>query len=223
MKGIIKSPARRADQVMRSWAFLILLSIGPALAEARPVEKSFKFQLLDLSGSRAVGPGAGILTAANAGTTFFGGTFWNADSSRWQAIRDSVWTFDSGVGSHYDHSAPHVNPFKDPSLHAYMEGWVGVDNSFQGENPYFRRITDTDPRWTGAVCVGEGAGLGGNASFWCGMFEEEANELCYSDGQGYGNGWSVCIRKLLTYSGGPVTRDSCPASSPDQGRTRVMP
>ena len=39
------------------------------------------------------------------------------------AIEDSVWTFDSGVGSHFNHNDPHVNPFKDPALHAYMEGW----------------------------------------------------------------------------------------------------
>ncbi|HET9234043.1 MAG TPA: hypothetical protein VFP10_07900, partial [Candidatus Eisenbacteria bacterium] len=32
-------------------------------------------------------------------TIFFGGTHWAPDSMRWEAVKDSVWTFDTGVGS----------------------------------------------------------------------------------------------------------------------------
>lgn len=203
--------------LIRSCVLSLLLGLGPALLEGRPVEKSIKFQMLDLSEEPATTTGTTALSAANAGTTFFGGTFWNADSSRWQAIRDSVWTFDSGVGSHFDHTAPHVNPFKDKSLHAYMEGWVGFDASYQGDNPYFRRISDTDPRWTGEVCVRGGNGMGSNTSFWCGVFEEEANQFCYSAGQGYGNSWNVCIRKPLVYSGGSVALEFDYSSETEPG------
>jgi hypothetical protein len=115
--------------------------------------------------------------AAQAGTTYFGGAVWAADSMRWEAIRDSVWTFDTGVGSSIvgSSSYPYVNPFKLPGLHATMEGWVGIDNSYS-VLPYFRRLTAADPRW-GSPCVGAPAGLGGDYSFWCGLFPERPPAL----------------------------------------------
>ncbi len=42
-------------------------------------------------------------------TTWFGGTFWNADSMRWEALQDSVWTFEGGLDPHECHR-PHQLP-----------------------------------------------------------------------------------------------------------------
>jgi hypothetical protein len=98
----------------------------------------------------------GITQLASQDTVFFGGTTWNAEASRWEALPGGMWTFDSGVGSHFDHSAEGVDPFKDPRLHAYMEGWVGIDNTYR-DTGYLRLVSDTDPAWEGgAVCVGAG-------------------------------------------------------------------
>lgn len=144
------------------------------------------------------------LGSAHPDTIYFGGTVWAPDSSRWEAIQDSCWTFDSGVGSHFDHSGPNVNPFKDPTLHAYMEGWIGVDRSYGGVNPYFRRVHESE--FGGDVCVGSAAGLSGAASLWAGAFASEAATLCYVSGQGYGNNWFVSLEKSLgPYVGGSIT------------------
>ncbi len=142
----------------------------------------------------------GVFGAADQGTTWFGGTVWAADSMRWEAIEGGVWTFDSGVGSHFDHSAPYVNPYKDPSLHAYMEGWVGIDNTYS-EIPYFRRLSEADfAAESVAPCVGSATGLGGSWSMWAGVLPSEADELCYAAGMGYGNSWNVCIERQFTLS-----------------------
>lgn len=139
------------------------------------------------------------------GTTFFGGTYWAADSARWEALADSVWTFDTGVGSDYDFSDPDVNPFKQQFLHAHMEGWIGFDNSYS-DLPYFRRLGVGD--FPGTPCVGSAAGLGGNYSFWAGALPAEADQLCYAAGQGYGNSWNICIGHTFPYPGsGSVSLD----------------
>jgi len=203
-----------------SWPKALIFGVvllGPGAASGRPLGQSHslsKIESLDLSG-----PGSDVLPsrdtqvfrAATAGTTFFGGTVWAADSLRWEALENGVWTFDSGVGSSLipaggpgSLSAPTsnwVNPFKHPGLHATMEGWIGFDNTF-ASTPYFRRLTASDPRWGSNVCVGATAGLGGNASFWAGVFPTEANALCYGGGQGYGNAWKVCIEHPFNYQGG---------------------
>ncbi len=193
---------------------LVLLLAWSALALARPADNTnvnAKFQLVTLSSEKALSAAEtpGVTTAAQPGTTFFGGTVWAADSSRWEAIQDSIWTFDSGAGSHFDFSAPGVNPYKygaqgEPSpLHAYMEGWVGVDKTFS-ETPYFRRLSGSS--FPTHVCVGSSAGLGGSYSFWAGVLPSEASALCYADGQGYGTNWYVCIEQGFTYNGlGSVT------------------
>ncbi len=67
-------------------------------------------------------PGVPALSSGLNDTFYFGGTRWAPDSSRWEAIPDSVWTFETGVGSHYQHPP---GSCKDPSFHALMEGWVG--------------------------------------------------------------------------------------------------
>lgn len=182
---------------------------GAAFAKPVDTSNSFdRFQYLDLQN-----PGSDVKTVSSLGvfgsaqqdTTYFGGTFWAADSSRWEAIEDSVWTFDTGVGSDFNNFTPDVNPFKNPSLHTHMEGWVGIDNSYGGVNPYFRRLTTADPGWkttgTPEVCVGTNNGLGGSASFWCGVLQSESAEACFAAGQGYGNSWNVSVEKTFAYSG----------------------
>jgi hypothetical protein len=140
-------------------------------------------------------------TSAPGETVYFGGTTWNAALGRWEAIRDSVWTFDSGIGSHFNHNAPGVQPHKSKSLHAYMEGWVGVDHTYPVPLIKWRRVSARDPRWNGDGCVGRIAGLGGQWSAWLGAFQDEADSLCYVTGRGYGNDWHVSLAKRFYYPG----------------------
>jgi len=198
--------------------FVITLFIAAPVG-ARPLDQSRnmpKLRALDPSGQvadRAIGSPSVMQTAA-AGTTWFGGTFWAADSQRWEAYKDQLWTFNSGVGSSIvpaggpqnlsQPTASWVNPYKQPGLHATMEGWIGWDNTYNN-TPYFRRIASTDPRFGAVKCTGSAAGLGGTYSYWCGVFSEEANALCFASGQGYGNAWNACIEHSFGYSGGNVT------------------
>ena len=187
-------------------AILLIWLSAPAWGRpASNANRRINFEALHLDHVQdlPISTSPGSAPASGQDTVFFGGTFWNADSSRWQAIRDSVWTFDSGVGSHFDHSAEHVNPYKDPSLHAVMEGWVGIDETFSDLGD-FRRLSESD--FPDTICVGDMAGLGGDYSFWCGVLPGEADELCYATGQGYGNSWDVCIEQEFSYNGtGGVT------------------
>lgn len=189
-----------------SWSilvFLIVLLVAPGFLPARPLNPPSLPSSFDRD---QISP----LSSATFGndTVFFGGTTWAPDSMRWEAIRDSVWTFDTGVGSAIKQpgkSYPGVNPFKQDGFHAYMEGWTGVDHSYSEPIPYFRRLSATDPRWAGTVCVGVPAGLGGDYSFWAGVFESEAVDLCFPGGQGYGNNWYACISHPFAYTGSEVT------------------
>jgi flagellar hook capping protein FlgD len=198
-------------------ASLVGFSSGSAMG--RPIEQGRylpKIEQLDASGrnDRVRSDLPAVFGAATAGTTFFGGTYWAADSMRWEAFKDQLWTFDSGVGSSIvpaggpqGLSAPTsgwVNPYKKPGWHATMEGWIGVDRTFS-EIPYFRRIGSDDPRFGAVKCVGSARMLEGTYSFWCGVFPAEANDLCYAAGQGYGNAWNVCIEHSFAYGGGNAT------------------
>ena len=195
----------------------ILLIAVPRAGLPRPLDQSralSKFDQLDASGRSNPQPARRVFQAAIAGTTFYGGTFWAADSMRWEALENQLWTFDSGVGSSIVPvgqrsllSAPTstwVNPYKPAGLHATMEGWVGWDETYS-EITYFRRVGSTDPRSGTVTCVGTAGGLGGTYSYWCGVFPSEANALCYATGQGYGNAWNVCIEHAFNYSSGNVT------------------
>jgi hypothetical protein len=121
-------------------------------------------------------------------TVDYGGTFWAADSGRWEAIRDSVWTFDTGIGSSINTGA---NPNKPVGYHQQMEGWFGIDQTLN-PLPYFRRH---------GTCK-----INGNFSLWAGVTDAEANALCFANGQGYGNGWHMEVAKTFAYGGaGNVT------------------
>ena len=124
---------------------LVLVLALSVSAFAKPVDNvgaTLKFQYLEPSGpaSDFVGTSSlGVFGAAQAGTTFYGGTYWAADSLRWEALADSLWTFDSGVGSNFggQSSNPFADPNKDITLHSTMEGWTGFDNTFS-EITFFR-------------------------------------------------------------------------------------
>ncbi len=182
---------------------LTLLALIPESAGARPPELPLPASpgrtagILD--GARSAAPG--LAGAAAQDTTWFGGTVWAADSSRWEAVSGGVWTFDSGVGSSFDHGLPFVNPYKDPALHAVMEGWIGIDRTYS-EVRFFRRLTAADFTADGVLpCVGYLGGLEGQASLWCGVLPHEADSLCYAAGMGYGNNWFVCVEHAFTYDG----------------------
>ena len=213
----------------RKFAVLPLLLVLAAPAWGRPPDQSRslpKIQQADVNGRATdfLPENRAVMRVATAGTTFYGGTFWAADSMRWEAYENQLWTFDTGVGSSIVPpggpdflSAPTsswVNPHKIPGHHATMEGWIGFDNSFstwtvrngaRQMNPYFRRVASDDPRFTTTPCTGAAAGLGGMYSFWSGVFPAEADLLCFTAGQGYGNAWNICIEQEFDYTGGSVT------------------
>ena len=117
-------------------------------AGSRPIIRSMN--LRGEGSDLAAGPASQGFRAAQGETTWFGGTVWAADSMRWEAIPGGVWTFDSGVGSSLvppggpgDLSSPTrewVNPYKQPGLHATLEGWIGFDRTFS-DITYFRRVS----------------------------------------------------------------------------------
>lgn len=213
-----------------SIALVLVLGLS-ASAWAKPVDVSNslqKFQYLELNKGKTsdyIGTVTGgvLNSSASAGTCWYGGTTWDAGQSRWEAFANSEWTFDSGVGSiimgtgesgaDYQgvtgNALPKVNPFKIGGLHALMEGWVGFDNSFS-ELTYLRLLSSADARWNGQPLVGtahyiNGGVLSGAYSWYCGVFKQEADTLCYSAGGGYGNSWRMCVGRSVTSNGGTVT------------------
>jgi hypothetical protein len=150
--------------VLATWGGLVLARPTPVPAPAEPAPASRShFALQD--------------------TTFYGGTCWAPDSMRWEAIRDSAWTFDSGVGSSINLGQ---DPNKPAGYHATLEGWTGHDRSLY-PHPDFRRH---------GTCA-----LAGSFSAWAGITASEAEARCYATGQGYGNNWTVRIRKEFVYPG----------------------
>jgi predicted outer membrane repeat protein len=168
---------------------------GPMSALGRPSRSSDS-----LPGSAKLVPPASTQAASTLapGDVVFGGTFWNADSARWEAIEDSVWTFDTGVGSSFQHA----DSCKDASFHASMEGWTGC-SSVRGSSgdARFRRLEASSFAGAPDTCVGITAGLGGSSSLWAGLLPAEAGSLGYAGGMGYGNGWHIDILKRFAYDG----------------------
>lgn len=139
------------------------------------------------------------VTLASTDTLYFGGTHWDAVDQRWEALPDSVWTFDSGVGSSFG-PQPDVGPNKDPRFHSLMEGWIGEDVLSRAPQPW-RLVTSADPRWDPRPCPPEMS----TTVAWLGLFKAEADSLCYAAGQGYGSNWNSELSKRVLYSGGPIT------------------
>jgi hypothetical protein len=127
----------------------------------------------------------------------FGGTRWRPQAARWEAIRDSVWTFDSGVGSHFQHS----DTCKAPALHARMEGWTGRNLTASVPEARFRRLHVSDFEGAPRVCVGdELVVLSGEYSIWAGLLPAEAESSGY-ERTGYGNRWAVRAERVYEYRG----------------------
>jgi len=141
------------------------------------------------------------MALSDAPVQWFGGTRWDAVESRWEALPDSVWTFDSGVASAIN-ADPSVKPV---GFHRIMEGWVGLDLTGPSEEALFRRMTAGDFSGEDAVCVGAAAGLGGSASAWAGLLTPEAASASYAGGRGYGNRWNAILARSFAYSGGDAT------------------
>jgi hypothetical protein len=171
--------------------FLVPLLVGTA--SARPVDPSatgYRPEIPAISGERSpldLGTGKGLQLApavcTGPDTIEYGGTFWAADSLRWEALRDSSWTFDTGVASALETG---TNPNKPVGYHRLMEGWFGIDQTLN-PLPYFRRST---------TCK-----INGSFSYWAGVTLAEANAMCFASGQGYGNGWHMEFRKTFAYPG----------------------
>ena len=181
------------------WSGLLLASVAVVYAKPRPIENIYSPQELKPSAS----PG---FSSLKNDTIYFGGTRWAADSMRWEAIKDSVWTFDTGVGSFIKgpgQTYPNVDPYKPDGFHGGMEGWTGWDLTASPVT-FFRRLSSDDPRWQGSACVGAAAGFGGTYSYWVGVFPAESDSLCFATGKGYGNAWHVCLEHSFDYSGGPA-------------------
>lgn len=199
----------------------VLMLALAGLAFARPADQQGKdavrFALTDGTEQRTTQSAPnGIFGLANhtcaggaGSTTWFGGTHWDAvdgdgpggeTAFRWEANMGGEWHFDSGIARK-----------RVAGKDVLLEGWTTLDNTFSAL-PFFRRLGSADVRWAGTlaepVCVGllGGAPLAGTYSMWCGVFPAEADSACFSDGQGYGNGWNITIQKAYTFSNlGSVT------------------
>lgn len=96
------------------------------------------------------------------------------------AIEGETWTF--------DHGAP------DP-----LEGWTSMNWGNSRGKP-FRRITAAD--WDGHGNPVAAPIVGGLASLWVGAYQDEAEELCWESGLGYGNSWCTQARTpILEWDG----------------------
>ncbi len=170
--------------ICRSTLFALALSILASSATARPYGQDPVLPELVDSESRSPAEGRpGLSVRLFADTVSYGGTFWASDSMRWEAIRDSCWRFNTGVGSSINTGA---NPNKPVGYHQTMEGWYGIDQTLN-PIPYFRRSS---------TCA-----INGSFSAWAGVTVSEANALCYPAGQGYGNSWNLYFVKTFAYPG----------------------
>lgn len=176
------------SRIRTALAAALLTAFLAGAAEARPA-RSTTNELLSFDPAVDPVPLSGLVTtAAGAGvdTIWYGATVWNADSTRWEAVRGGTWTFDSGVGS----AVPAVpGPDKPAGYHTLLEGWSGLDRSVPVER--YRRTQ---------ACAIDGW------SMWAGRTAAEAGADCWVAGQGYGNNWDVRFEQTFAYPGsGNVT------------------
>lgn len=123
---------------------------------------------------------------ARADTINFG--YYQVIGGNYYAVQGETWT--------WDHGAP------DP-----LEGWYAIDAT---ANPgaYWRHITSAI--WTSDPDNPIPAPLiTGTGSVWVGLFQGEADDLCWDAGLGYGNSW--CQRLISpTYNYDAPARSTCP-------------
>lgn len=184
-------------RILKTASVLASLGIGVGLASGRPAPEEFHgpgvpgaFQPVSPA-SRIPPPGR---TVHAPDYKYFGGTVWAADSARWEAIEDSVWTFDTGAGSHFVHG----ETGKNPAFHASMEGWTGGTSTSAQE---FRRLSVADFAGAPDTCVGAPAGLGGDYSLFAGFLVAETEARCWASSGGYGHSWIIQAEKTFAYDG----------------------
>jgi len=169
---------------------LIALAIGIAIAvvaSARPRDPERPPDIDSTDPTPPIGLTTPFASASFQDTIYFGGTTWAADSARWEALRDSTWTFESGVGSWINTGQL---PGKPVGYHGGMEGWSGF-NPYWGLGRFERSPT----------CA-----ISGAYSLWAGLDSPTAAARCYVAGQGYGNDWWISRTKTFFYPGsGNVT------------------
>lgn len=169
-------------------SFLLLLPLaGRTSEDPGPLANSGKDRNpVQLGGPEARDPEA---APAVMDTLWFGGTTWDPMDMRWEALPDSVWTFETGVGSSIN-----TDPLaKSVGFHRTMEGWSGHDFTDRSESLRFLRRT--------TLCA-----LSGSWSLHAGATEAEADSLCWVAGQGYGNNLAAQASKTFAYPGsGSIT------------------
>ncbi len=178
---------RRHARAHRSHAVPILatafgLLIAPVLimhllapgAEARPVSDVALVECPSLPAA-----GAGGLTMPPAGSrdlplTWFGNV--DADGN---AIAGDMWTFDHGGADEY-------------------EGWTELAPPVLP--PAWRRIDDADRAAHGNP--GTAPVINGTGSAWAGLYQDEADDLGWAAGTGYGNNWAHrFVSPVFTWDG----------------------
>lgn len=124
---------------------------------------------------------------ARTDTVNFG--YFTTVSGTYYAIQgeDEMWTWDHGSSNIY-------------------EGWYMID---QGANPYTAWRHINAAAWAGHDNQVAAPILAGLGSAWCGLMEDEAVDLCWESGLGYGNKWCQLLTSgAVHYDGtGDVTLD----------------
>jgi hypothetical protein len=138
---------------------------------------------------RPAGTPRNAASSLSLDTLWFGGTTWDPVDLRWEAVPDSVWTFETGVGSSLN-ADPDV---KAVGLHRTMEGWAGLDLSDRSSQLRFLGRT--------TLCA-----INGSWSLHAGATEAQADSQCWVSGQGYCNNLTVQASKSFAYPGsGSIT------------------
>ncbi|MDZ4806002.1 MAG: FlgD immunoglobulin-like domain containing protein [Candidatus Eisenbacteria bacterium] len=167
-----------------------LLLLGPSGLAARPLLNPGLRGPVVPTERPAIAEVLHLAATAGPDTNWYGGTVWAADSNRWEAIPDGIWTFESGVGSSIQNAMPEQQ--KPNGYHRQMEGWLGHVRGNELPDIGFRRATD---------CV-----ITGDYSLWAGRTQAEAEASCWPGGRGYGNGINAVVERTFAYPGaGNVT------------------
>jgi len=157
----------------------------------------FFLALAVIAASEAITVEAGVVTGrtpsakTTTNTVWFGGSHWDAADARWEANLGGTWTFDSGIDNGW-------------------EGWISRDLTLLPPPALpLGNADDSDFRWTsdalytlyGTPGTDLFPGTGDDGAIWCSKYEIEADELCYGNGQGYGDAWDHEARKAFAYGG----------------------